>query len=103
MHFRVQIRIRRLLFSDYSDDFRSHPGDDFLGSFADVVFHCGDLGLGVEQVGIGIHGDHVAHGRLVCQFVNPYGFIRYCADGVVMMVALSLRSRIISTQAFSFA
>ena len=62
------------------DNFRIHSGDDFLGSLVDVVFHCRDLGLGVEQVGVGIYGDHVAYGRFVCHFVNLCIFIQYRTD-----------------------
>ena len=62
------------------NNFRIHSGDDFLGSLADVVFHCRDLGLGVEQVGVGIYGDHVAYGLLVCHFVNLCIFIQYRTD-----------------------
>ena len=62
------------------DNFRIHSGDDFLGSLVDVVFHCRDLGLGVEQVSVGIYGDHVAYGRLVCHFVNLCIFIQYRTD-----------------------
>ena len=46
-----------------------------------MVFHCRDLGLGVQQVGIGICGDHVAHGRLFRHFVGPGIIVKYRADG----------------------
>ena len=59
------------------DNFRIHSGDDFLGSLVDVVFHCRDLGLGVEQIGVRVNGDHVTHGRLVCQLVGLHIFVYY--------------------------
>ena len=46
-----------------------------------MVFHCRDLGLGVEQVGVGIYGDHVAYGRLFCHFVGFGMIVKYRADG----------------------
>ena len=59
------------------NNFRIHSSDDFLGSLADVVFHCRDLGLSVEQVRVGICGDHVANGRLFCQLVRLRIFIQH--------------------------
>ena len=43
----------------------------------DVVFHRRDLGLGVEQVRVGVYGDHVTHGRLVYQLVDLHIFVYY--------------------------
>lgn len=43
----------------------------------DVVFHRRDLGLGVEQVRVRVNGDHVTHGRLVCQLVGLHIFVYY--------------------------
>ncbi len=56
---------------------RIHSGDDFLRPFVDVVFHRGNLGLGVEQIGVRVNGDHVTHGRLVCQLVGLHIFVYY--------------------------
>ena len=63
-----------LFFHSVLDDFRIHSGDDFLGSLADALFHCRDLGLGVQQVGVGIYGDHVTYGWLVFQLVGLHTF-----------------------------
>lgn len=49
----------------------------------DVVFHRRDLGLGVEQVRVGVSGDHIAHGRLICHFIDLHIFVYYRADRTV--------------------
>ena len=59
---------------------RIHSGDDFLRPFVDVVFHRGNLGLGVEQIGVRVNGDHVTHGRLVCQLVGLHIFVYYSTN-----------------------
>ena len=46
----------------------------------DVVFHRRDLGLGVEQVRVGVNGDHITHGRLVYQLVDLHIFVYYRTD-----------------------
>ena len=49
----------------------------------DVVFHRRDLGLGVEQVRVGVSGDHVTHGRLIYHFIDLHIFVYYRADRTV--------------------
>ena len=49
----------------------------------DVVFHRRDLGLGVEQVRVGVNGDHIAHGRLIYHFIDLHIFVYYRADRTV--------------------